>query len=143
LKLEWLYSQNEIDWEALSDLYKVAPLGNKNPEDLEKAFSNSMFKCFVFDDEKLIGVGRGLADGIDCSYICDVAVLPDYQGAGIGKDIVLNLVEQSKDHKKIILYAYPGKESFYKNLGFQRMNTAMAIFKNQSHAVELRLVDES
>ncbi|MCF6338633.1 MAG: GNAT family N-acetyltransferase [Gammaproteobacteria bacterium] len=143
LKLEWLYSQNEIDWEKLSDLYKVAPLGNKSPEDLEKAFSNSMFKCFVFDDEKLIGVGRGLADGIDCSYICDVAVLPDYQGAGIGKDIVLNLVELSKGHKKIILYAYPGKELFYKKLGFKSMNTAMAIFKNQNHAIELGLVNES
>ncbi|NOY72479.1 MAG: N-acetyltransferase, partial [Gammaproteobacteria bacterium] len=48
MKLEWLYSQDKINWEELSDLYKAAPLGNKNPEDLEKAFSNSMFKCFVF-----------------------------------------------------------------------------------------------
>jgi GNAT superfamily N-acetyltransferase len=32
----------------------------------------------------LIGVGRAVADGIDCSYICDVAVHPDFQGKGIG-----------------------------------------------------------
>lgn len=143
LNIEWLYSQNEIDWEELFSLYKVAPLGHKNPEDLKKAFSNSMFKCFVFDNGKLIGVGRGLADGVDCSCICDVAVLPDYQGAGIGKNIVLNLIELSKGHKKIILYAYPGKESFYKKLGFKQMNTAMAIFENQNHAVKLGLVNES
>jgi len=143
LSLEWLYSQDEVDWKELSNLYKAASLGNKSPEDLEKFFSNSMFKCFVFDNGKLIGVGRGLADGVDCSYICDVAVLPDYQGTGIGKDIVSNLVELSKGHRKIILYAYPGKEQFYKKLGFKRMSTAMAIFENQDQAFELGLIDES
>ena len=108
-------------------LYALAPLGNKKPEDLKVAFSNSKFKCFISESQKLIGVGRALADGVDCSYICDVAVLPEYQGYGLGKEIVLRLVALSKGHKKIILYASPDKESFYKKLGFKRMNTAMAI----------------
>ena len=143
MSFEYRYSSSEIDWKELSDLYKAAPLGNKKPEDLEKVFSNSMFKCFVFDDGKMIGVGRALADGADCSYICDVAILPAYQGAGIGKNIVFNLVKLSKGHKKIILYAYPGKEAFYKKLGFKRMNTAMAIFENQEQALELGLINET
>ena len=143
MQLEWQYSQDYIDWEELSDLYKIAPLGDKLPEDLKKAFSNSMFKCFVFDSENLVGVGRALADGIDCSYICDVAVLPNYQGSGIGKSIVAKLVELSKGHKKIILYSNPGKESFYKKLGFKRMSTAMAIFEDQEQAFELGLVNET
>jgi len=143
LSFEWLYSQDGIDWKELSDLYKAAPLGNKKPEDLEKAFSNSMFMCFVFDAGKLMGVGRALADGVDCSYICDVAVLPDYQGTGIGKKIVSTLVRLSKGHKKIILYANPGKEPFYKNLGFKHMNTAMAIFEHETRAFELGLINET
>jgi len=142
LSLEWLYSQDEIDWQELSDLYKAAPLGNKNPEDLEKAFLNSMFKCFVFDAGKLVGAGRALADGVDCSYICDVAVLPGYQGVGTGKNIVSDLVRLSKGHKKIILYAYPGKESFYKKMGFKQMNTAMAIFEDQDRALESGLLND-
>ena len=67
---------------------------------------------------------------------CDIAVHPDFQGAGIGKSIVETLKRFSKNHRKIILYANPGKESFYKNLGFKRMTTAMAIFKDQGHALE-------
>jgi ribosomal protein S18 acetylase RimI-like enzyme len=140
---DWKYSQEDIDWQELSDLYRVAPLGVKPPEDLIKAFSNSMFKCFVFESGKLVGVGRALADGIDCSYICDVAVLPSYQGSKIGKSIVTKLVELSKDHKKIILYSYPGKESFYKKLGFKRMSTAMAIFENQEQALEFGLENKT
>lgn len=143
MAFEWHYSQERINWKELSQLYKVAPLGDKNPADLEKAFSNSMFKCFVFDANKLVGVGRGLADGVDCSYICDIAILPEYQGAGLGKNIVARLVEFSKGHKKIILYSYPGKESFYKALGFKRMSTAMAIFENQNQALEFGLINET
>ncbi len=143
MNLDWVYSQSSIDWNELSNLYKVAPLGNKLPEDLEKSFSNSMFKCFVKNPERLIGVGRALADGIDCSYICDVAVLPDHQGKGIGKSIIEKLVECSRGHKKIILYSYPGKESFYKKLGFKRMNTAMAIFENQNQALVSGLINET
>ncbi len=143
VNLEWLYSQNNIDWNELSQLYEIAPLGDKKPEELEKAFSNSRYKCFVFDSGKLVGVGRALTDGIDCSYICDVAILPDYQGLGIGKDIVAKLIELSNGHRKIILYSEPGKESFYKTLGFKRMNTAMAIFENQNQALEKGLINDT
>ncbi len=126
------FTQDGIDWHELSALDKAAPLGDKAPDALEKAFSNSMFKCFVFDEGKLVGVGRALADGVDYSYICYVAILPNHQGHGLGKAIVTKLVELSAGHKKIILYAYPGKEAFYKKLGFKRMRTAMTIFENQA-----------
>lgn len=131
-----------MDWEALSDLYRIAPLGEKKPEALRTAYSNSRYKCFLYDAGKLIGAGRALADGIDCAYICDVAVHPEYQGQGLGKSIVDKLVEFSRGHKKIILYANPGKEAFYQKLGFKRMNTAMAIFQNPTQALEWGLVRE-
>jgi len=143
LNLEWRYSQDNIDWQELSRLYKVAPLGDKKARDLEKSFSNSLHKCFVIESGRIVGVGRALADGVDCSYICDVAVLPDYQGRGIGHDIVARLVELSRGHRKIILYANPGRESFYKKLGFRRMSTAMAIFENPEQAFDMGLLDET
>lgn len=143
LPLTWNYDQEHIDWEVLAHLYKIAPLGEKKAADLQKSFSNSMYKCFVFDATQLIGVGRALADGVDCSYICDVAIHPDYQGKGIGKKIIQKLINLSEGHRKIILYANPGKEGFYKKLGFKRMSTAMAIFQNQTHALEVGLVNES
>jgi ribosomal protein S18 acetylase RimI-like enzyme len=143
MAFEWVNSIDNLDWEELSQLYLVAPLGQKDPADLKVAFSNSMFKCFVYDSGRLIAAGRALADGRDCSYICDVAVHPDYQGIGLGKEVVTQLVNHSKEHKKIILYAAVGKEGFYRKLGFKRMTTAMAIFKNQDQALKNGiLVDE-
>ncbi|MFT6153945.1 MAG: GNAT superfamily N-acetyltransferase [Crocinitomicaceae bacterium] len=136
----WVYDQSGIDWNKLSDLYRIAPLGDKAPNDLEIVFSNSRFKCFIFEDTKLIGVGRALADGLDCSYICDVAIHPEYQGIGLGRDIINKLIELSFGHKKIILYANPGKEGFYKKIGFKQMNTAMAIFTNEQQAIKVGLL---
>ena len=139
--LHWESNTDNIDFEALSHLYKIAPLGNKSAKDLEIVFNNSMFKYFVYDKEELIGVGRALADGIDCSYICDVAIDPKYQGMGIGKAIMEKLIEDSKEHQKIILYSVPKKEKFYEKLGFSKMKTAMAIFQNQDRAKRHGIVE--
>ncbi|HEX2913870.1 MAG TPA: GNAT family N-acetyltransferase [Chloroflexia bacterium] len=143
MEFEWKYSTQTINWEELSNLYRIAPLGDKKPADLSVSFSNSRFMCFVFDGQSLIGAGRALADGVDCSYICDVAVHPEYQGLGLGKEIVSRLVKLSEGHRKIILYAAIGKEDFYRKLGFRRMTTAMAIFQNQARAYEIGLIDEA
>lgn len=132
-----------FDWEELAALYRAAPLGDKSPQGLRTAFGHSMFKFLVRDNGALVGAGRALADGVDCAYICDVAVLPSHQGTGLGREIVSRLVQASRGHRKIILYSVPGKEAFYEKLGFARMNTAMAIFENQAQAVERGYVQDS
>ena len=136
MTLQWKYSADGVDWEELSALYRAAPLGDKKAAHLQKVFGNSMFNCFVYDDSRLVAAGRALADGGDCSYICDIAVLPSHQGTGLGKQVVAYLVERSRGHKKIILYAVPGREPFYRKFGFLRMTTAMAIFENQQQQLE-------
>jgi ribosomal protein S18 acetylase RimI-like enzyme len=143
MELSWVYEHGNADWEELSELYRIAPLGEKPPDALETVFSNSKFKCFVYSNQSLVGAGRALADGLDCSYICDVAVHPEYQGMGIGREIVQKLVAFSQGHKKIILYANPGKEGFYRKLGFFQMNTAMAIFSNREQALKSGLISSA
>jgi ribosomal protein S18 acetylase RimI-like enzyme len=138
----WVYEDGAVDWSELSELYRIAPLGDKAPKDLAIVFANSRFKCFVYSRNDLVGVGRALSDGLDCSYIADVAVHPDFQGLGLGKAIIRKLVAFSEGHKKIILYANPGVERFYSNLGFYRMNTAMAIWDLPQKAVDFGLISE-
>lgn len=137
------FSTDGIDWFELEALYRAAPLGNKSAESLKTVFTNSRYCCFALERGKLIGAGRALADGADCSYICDVAVLPSHQGTGVGKEIVAKLVALSQGHRKIILYSVPGKEGFYRRFGFQKMLTAMAIFENQQQALEQGYLAES
>ena len=61
MALEWKHSTDGVDWEELSALYRAAPLGDKKPLHLRTVFSNSMFKCFVYENARL--VEGMLADG--------------------------------------------------------------------------------
>lgn len=132
---EWSDATLGLDWTELETLYRLAPLGSKSAADLRTVFEASRYKWFVRHEDRLIAAGRALADGADCSYICDVAVLPAWQGSGLGKALVNRLVHDSRGHRKIILYSVPGKECFYKKLGFRRLLTAMAIFRDTDAAI--------
>lgn len=131
----WSGSCHDLDWHELETLYRLAPLGTKSAADLKTVFENSRYKWFVRQGGRLVAAGRALADGADCAYICDVAVLPDQQGTGLGREVVSRLVHDSRGHKKIILYSVPGKEGFYRKLGFGRLLTAMAIFHDRDAAI--------
>ncbi len=75
MDLIWIYDDCDVDWAELSELYRIAPLGEKPPADLTTVFSNSMFKCFVYESETLVGVGRALADGLDRPTATHAALL--------------------------------------------------------------------
>jgi GNAT superfamily N-acetyltransferase len=136
----WVHDLAAVDLEELSTLYRIAPLGDKPPDALATVFGNSMFKCFAYAGDTLAGAGRVLADGLDCAYIADVAVHPEHQGRGLGTEIIRRLLALAHGHKKIILYANPGVEPFYRRFGFLRMNTAMAIWGDPARAVEAGLL---
>ena len=134
--LNWSDTIDDVDWDELSALYRAAPLGDKPPALLRQVFGQSMYRALVRHGGRLVGAGRVLADGGDCACLCDIAVLPSHQGTGLGGQIVDSLVELARGHRKIILYAVPGKEPFYRKHGFMRMSTAMAIFQNQAQQLE-------
>ena len=142
MAIVWSDTLEGIDWLELEALYRAAPLGNKQAAGLQNVFTNSRYHCFAREDGRLVGAGRVLADGADCAYLCDIAVLPGHQGTGVGQAIVARLVALSAGHKKIILYSVPGKEPFYRRFGFRRMLTAMAIFENQAQALERGYVSD-
>ena len=80
MEFRWTDSTEKLDWDEMSELYRIAPLGIKSGEWLKTAYSNSMFSCIAFDGERIVAAGRAVADGVDCSYLCDIVVHPAYQG---------------------------------------------------------------
>lgn len=120
--------KQRIDWDEAVVVFGRAPLGKRkrDPEKLRRAFESSYAVVFVFDSDKLIGLGRALCDGEYQAAIYDVVLLPEYHGEGIGKELMKELCDQLPV-ENIILYVVPGREDFYKKCGFQKMLTAMAI----------------
>lgn len=90
----------------------------------KKALNNTYYSVSVYDENKIIGYGRLIGDGICFMHIHDVMVIPEYQNKRIGTRIVNKLLEKIKEIKKenpdvrVYLGASKGKEGFYKNFGF-------------------------
>ena len=130
-----------ISWAELARVFELAPLGKKrDPEKLEAAFRNSPLRVFAFDGAKLAGAGRALSDGVYRAAIYDVAVLPEYQGKGIGSRIIQQLV-QAANVDVVMLYSVPGREQYYERFGFRKMKTAMAIFRGEDDARKRGLIE--
>ena len=130
-----------ISWKEVACLFELAPLGKRRgPEILEVAFRNSQLRVFAFHGATLVGAGRALSDGVWRAAIYDVAVLPEYQGKGVGSKIIRHLINAAKVDV-IMLYAVPGKSKYYERFGFRKMATAMAIMPNEEEARKRGLLE--
>ena len=116
-----------IDWEVVSQTLRQVGMAWWEAGKEESIFKASQAVVFIFEGEKLIGFGSAISDRLIQAALYDVAVVPEYQKRGIGRVIIENLCHQLPGCN-IILYAAPGKETFYRKLGFSRMLTGMALF---------------
>lgn len=130
-----------VDWSRLREILKAVGMGYHEADIHKKCFENSYSKVFIYDNNNLIGFGRTISDGVYQAAIYDVAVLPSYQGKGIGKLIISNILE-SIPKCNAILYASPGKEEFYKKFNFKKMKTGMAYFQNSERMYERGFIEK-
>lgn len=127
MELRFQFDTQNVNWESVPEILRKSGMGFHEAEKHKRAFHNSHTVVFVFDNENLIGFGRVISDGEYQSAIYDVAILPEYQQKGIGKQIIQYMVGRTPGCN-FILYAAPGKELFYQKIDFRRMKTGMALF---------------
>ncbi|HNX39466.1 MAG TPA: GNAT family N-acetyltransferase [Methanothrix sp.] len=72
---------------------------------------------------RAVGMGRVISDGMADAYVQDLVVLEEWRSSGVGRMILRRLLEECRNHKLtwIALIAEPGKEDFYRSMGFRPM----------------------
>ncbi len=93
------------------------------PEEIELDDDDARaFHALATMDGAAIGCGRMLDHG-DEVKIGRMAVLPEYRGTGVGRDILRFLIDraQSRGSRKAILHAQVSAEGFYLKEGFTRV----------------------
>ncbi|MBP2643311.1 MAG: acetyltransferase family protein [Firmicutes bacterium] len=116
-----------VDWTRVAELLAYFGLSELDAKTQQKVFENSYAVVFVFDQDKLIGFGRAISDGICQAAIYNIALDGGYHGKGLGKEIINRLISQVSQCN-IILYTHPNTVSLYEHLGFLRMKTGMAMY---------------
>ena len=131
-----------IDWNQVADILKSVGMAYYSPEKHQKAFAASYCTVFLFDNEKLIGLGRAISDGAYQAAVYDCAVLEEYQRQGLGRLMMEHILSRLPGCN-VILYAAPGREGFYQKLGFRKMKTGMAYFLNSDDMMERGFIEGS
>lgn len=91
-----------------------------SPQELFQAITTNWFAVSAFDGDELVGFGRVVSDGILHAMIYEMIVLPEYQGQGIGRQILRHLVQRCLEAniRDIQLFCARGKRGFYEKFGF-------------------------
>ncbi len=118
----------QADWNEVVEILALGGLAHRAPEVHRRAFENSHTAVFVYLDNRLAGFGRAISDAAYQAAVYDVAVRPEYRSRGIGTAIIRAMLDRLP-HCNFILYAAPGREEFYRKIGFSRMLTGMALFR--------------
>lgn len=121
------FTRDDVDWESLADIYARAPLAVRSAAEIKRAFANSYLCCFARIDGQLVGAARAMSDGVFYATVLDVAVDPGFQGAGIGRKMMTQLLRRLPV-QKVYLTTVPGKEGFYEKLGFLQQTNGMGLF---------------
>jgi GNAT superfamily N-acetyltransferase len=110
---EFNFLFNSVGWMAPSE------------DQTAKALKHTLCTFSVFDDNTLVGMGRLLGDCAMSYYVKDFAILPHYQGKGIGRKLMEYMISYIKKQLprgwkvSLELISTKGKEGFYSKFGFE------------------------
>ncbi|MBB4132965.1 GNAT family N-acetyltransferase [Xanthomonas sp. 3075] len=108
--------------ETYRHLRKASGLSPKSMEAAERGLPNSLFSVQVLCDGEPVAMGRVIGDG-GCFYqVVDIAVLPAFQGRGLGKAVMQEIqhyVEREvPDSAYVSLIADGQAYKLYQHFGF-------------------------
>ena len=115
---------NNINVDDYNALRKSAGWNEIYPEQAKEGLSGSALIIAAANGKQTIGTARLIWDGGYAALIKDVLILPEYQGMGIGTEMIRQIIQYLKDHMKpgwgvaVDLMSAVGKEAFYQKCGF-------------------------
>lgn len=123
--------KSDFTEKQLEDLFLfVQWISGNFPDRLKKALLNSRTVISAWDDEKLVGLVRGLDDGVWQATIDCLLVHPKYQGCGIGARLLADILEKYRDFLYVTVVPDEEKNvAFYKKYGFELMENGTPLIR--------------
>ena len=131
------YSETrDLPPESVLALYRANQWSSaQKPELLHKALLTSHSLVTAWEGTKLIGLGNAISDGYLVVYYSHLLVLPEYQGRGIGTELMRRLMARYEGFHQHILVADGRALNFYRKCGFERAGKTepMWIYAGHDH----------
>ena len=107
----------------------------EKPELLHKALLSSHSLATAWDGPILVGLCNAISDGYLVVYYPHLLVLPEYQGQGIGRELMKRLMARYNGFHQHMLVADGRALDFYRKCGFERAGKSepMWIYDGHEH----------
>ena len=107
----------------------------RKPDRLMRALRRSHSVVTAWVKGSLVGLGNALSDGSLVVYYPHMLVLPEFQGRGIGRELMKRLMKRYRGFHQHILIAEATAVSFYRKCGFKRAGKtdSMWVFRGREH----------
>ena len=119
--------KKDITFEEYNELRRLVGWGTISERQFNTSIPNSRFITVGKSDGKTVSMARAVGDGGYHLLIVDVIVHPDFQGQGIGKEMLSQLMDFVKngyvekgETTMVSLLSAKGKEKKKKKMGFMR-----------------------
>jgi ribosomal protein S18 acetylase RimI-like enzyme len=89
-------------------------------ETVERLVSEASRVVGLYRDGRQLGFCRAVSDGIAFAYLADVYVLPEHRGAGLGLELVREMVERGPYADAKWLLHTEDMHALYAKVGFAR-----------------------
>lgn len=110
------------DARQVADLYAAAPLIRpvSDHERIDKMLAGANIVQTAWDGDRLVGILRGWTDGAYDGYVCDLAVHPDCQRHGVGRELLAR-TRTAYPEVQFVLRASKIATDYYAHLGWQKI----------------------
>ena len=127
---------NDLDLDAVIDLYRASTLGERRPIDdrerMAAMIRNANLVITAWDEDLLVGIARSLTDACYVTYLSDLAVRVSHQKQGIGKELIRRTQAAAGPQTMLLLLAAPAAEQYYPHIGFTHHPQAWMLKDGQS-----------
>jgi len=125
--IEYRYG-NDLDLEAVIELYRASTLGERRPIDdpeiARSMLAHANLVVTAWDGDLLVGLSRTLTDFLYVGYLADLAVRESHQRRGIGLELVRRTRARMGPRSMIVLLAAPKAVDYYPRIGFRKHDSA-------------------
>jgi len=117
-------TDRDLDLYELEELCNAVGWARRPMRKVRKAIQHSYLVVTMWEQRgarrRLIGFSRATSDHAFNATIWDVVVHPDFQGRGLGKELMKQMIKKlrSDDISNVTLFADPHVVDFYRGLGF-------------------------
>jgi len=115
-----------VNLNEIQQVYASVGWMKHNPYIIRQIFKASTHITIAMNDNRVIGFGRAISDGVFNAAIYDIVVHSDYQGSGVGKLIIEDLLHNLQSVSCVHLISTSGNEGFYRRAGLKKVKTSMA-----------------